>query len=112
MPTITVDEAISNAETALSGKFNGHTPIVQFVAKQDDSVVLTHVIQIENDDTGAWFEAFIDAHSGDLVTVTDFVTRASVCFFPSFFSCAHAYGHISIVCYLFRKKLLRKVLRF
>lgn len=38
----------------------------------------THVVQIQNDTTGTWFEAFVDAHSGDLVTVTDFVARASV----------------------------------
>ncbi|TCD67860.1 hypothetical protein EIP91_011857 [Steccherinum ochraceum] len=76
-PSITLDQAITTAENALSGKFNEHPPTIEFVAKQDGSMVLTHVVQIQNDETGAWLEAFVDAHSGDLVTVTDFVTKAS-----------------------------------
>lgn len=78
-PSITLEQAITTAENALSGKFNEHPPTIEFVAKQDGSMVLTHVVQIQNDETGAWLEAFVDAHSGDLVTVTDFVTKASVC---------------------------------
>ena len=40
--------------------------------------MLTHVVQIENDETGAWFEAFVDAHTGEVVSVTDFVAHATV----------------------------------
>ncbi|KAF8156604.1 Fungalysin metallopeptidase-domain-containing protein [Crassisporium funariophilum] len=76
-PSITVDAAISSAEAVLNGKFNDHPPTLEFVIKQDNTAVLTHVVQIQNDDTGAWVEAFIDAHSGELVTVTDFVAKAS-----------------------------------
>ncbi|KAH8107793.1 Fungalysin metallopeptidase-domain-containing protein [Cristinia sonorae] len=76
-PSVTVDQAIAKAESALSGKFNEHPPSVEFVAKEDGSMALTHVVQIQNDKTGAWFEAFVDAHTGDLVTVTDFVTKAT-----------------------------------
>ncbi|KAI0785688.1 Fungalysin metallopeptidase-domain-containing protein [Abortiporus biennis] len=76
-PTISLDTAISKAEAALNGQFNQHPPTVEFVAQEDGSVALAHVVQIQNDSTGAWFEAFIDAHSGELVHVTDFVTKAS-----------------------------------
>jgi extracellular elastinolytic metalloproteinase len=48
------------------------------VVKEDNSAVLTHVVQIQNNKTGAWYEAFVDAHSGDLVSVTDFVSHADV----------------------------------
>jgi extracellular elastinolytic metalloproteinase len=46
--------------------------------KDDGTAVLTHVMQIQNDEAGTWFEAFVDAHSGELVSVTDFVSKASV----------------------------------
>lgn len=78
VPTLTVKDAVAAAEKILGGTFNDHPPTLEYVAKADNTAVLTHVVQIENDATGAWVEAFIDAHSGELVTVTDFVTKASV----------------------------------
>ncbi|KAI0641704.1 Fungalysin metallopeptidase-domain-containing protein [Trametes meyenii] len=78
-PSVSLESAIAKAESALSGKFNGHptTPTLEFVAKKDGSLALTHVIQIQNDESGTWFEAFVDAHSGELVQLTDFVSKAS-----------------------------------
>ncbi|KAK7687007.1 hypothetical protein QCA50_009506 [Cerrena zonata] len=76
-PSVSLDDAIAKAESTLDGKFNEHPATLEFVAKEDNSLALAHVVQIQNDETGAWLEAFIDAHSGDLVHVTDFVTKAS-----------------------------------
>lgn len=81
-PSITVQDAISKAEAALNGKFNEHPATLEFIAKEDDSLVLTHVVQIQNDETGAWVEAFVDAHSGEVVHITDFVAKASVSTLP------------------------------
>ncbi|KAI0739678.1 Fungalysin metallopeptidase-domain-containing protein [Daedaleopsis nitida] len=76
-PSLSLEDAISKAEGALSGKFNEHPPTLEFVAKKDGSLALTHVVQIQNDETGAWFEAFVDAHSGEVVQLTDFVAKAT-----------------------------------
>ncbi|KAH9850436.1 Fungalysin metallopeptidase-domain-containing protein [Lenzites betulinus] len=76
-PSISLEDAIAKAESALSGKFNEHPPTLEFVVQKDGSLALTHVMQIQNDDTGAWFEAFVDAHSGEIVHLTDFVAKAS-----------------------------------
>ncbi|KAH9911363.1 Fungalysin metallopeptidase-domain-containing protein [Epithele typhae] len=81
-PTVSLEDAIANAESALSGKFNEHPATLEFVALKDGSLALTHVVQIQNDETGAWFEAFVDAHSGKLVQLTDFVARASYLVLP------------------------------
>lgn len=77
-PTITVEAAIAKAEAALDGKFNDHPATIEYLVKDDDTVVLTHVVQIHNEAAGTWFQAFVDAHSGDLVSVVDFVTQSSV----------------------------------
>ena len=37
-----------------------------------------HAIQIKNDNLGTHYEAFVDAHSGQLLSLTDFVCYASV----------------------------------
>ncbi|KAG5653645.1 hypothetical protein H0H81_011747 [Sphagnurus paluster] len=76
-PTIPVEAAITAAEAALEGKYNGHPPTLEYVARPDGSVALTHVVQIQSDQTGAWYEAFVDAHSGDVLSVTDFVSDAT-----------------------------------
>ncbi|KAK7038838.1 hypothetical protein VNI00_010468 [Paramarasmius palmivorus] len=77
IPSVPLETAITTAEEALSGKFNEHPATLEFLVKDDESVVLTHVMQIQNDDAGTWFEAFVDAHTGELVSVTDFVAKAS-----------------------------------
>jgi len=77
-PSITVDDAIATAEKALNGKFNNFPPSLEFFVKPDNTVVLTHVVQIRNVDAGVWVEAFVDAHANELVSIVDFVTKASV----------------------------------
>ncbi|KAF9056986.1 Fungalysin metallopeptidase-domain-containing protein [Panaeolus papilionaceus] len=81
-PTIALSAAISSAEKALGGTFNNHPPTLEFFVKPDSTAVLTHVVQIQNESTGSFFEAFVDAHSGDLVSVTDFVARATYLVLP------------------------------
>lgn len=53
-------------------------PFIQYFAKDSDHVVLTHVIQVQNDESGEWYETFIDANTGDIVNVVSFVADASV----------------------------------
>jgi extracellular elastinolytic metalloproteinase len=65
-------------EDTLGGKFNGQNATLEYLIQPDGSVALTHVVQIQNEETNEWFEAFIDAHSGKLISVTDFVSHASV----------------------------------
>jgi extracellular elastinolytic metalloproteinase len=77
-PTISLETAIATAEKALDGKFNHHPPTVEYLARADGSVALTHVVQIQNSERGTWAEAFVDAHSGELLSITDFVAKASV----------------------------------
>lgn len=98
-PTLSLDDAITKAESALGGKFNGHPATLEFIAQQDGSLALTHVMQIENDQTGAWVEAFIDAHSGSLVHITDFVAQASVGFVRSVHHHATYQIYCTVLCF-------------
>ncbi|KAF8636328.1 hypothetical protein AX17_003619 [Amanita inopinata Kibby_2008] len=81
-PTASLEDAIASAETALDGKYNSHPTNLEFLVLQDGSVALTHVIQIQNEQSGAWYEAFVDAHSGKVLSVTDFVAKASYLVLP------------------------------
>ncbi|GLB39380.1 putative fungalysin metallopeptidase (M36) [Lyophyllum shimeji] len=81
-PTISLAAAIAKAEEALDGKYNNHPATLEYLAKEDGSAVLTHVVQIQNETAGTWYQAFVDAHSGDLVSIVDFVTQASYLVLP------------------------------
>ena len=77
-PSISSDDAISKAESELGAKYNQHPTKLEFVAKQDGSVAITHVVQVRDDSQAMWYEAFVDAHTGDIVQLTDFVTKITV----------------------------------
>ncbi|KAL0571885.1 hypothetical protein V5O48_010075 [Marasmius crinis-equi] len=77
-PTFDVNEAIKVAEDLLDGSHNSDVePALEYLARPDGSVVLTHVIQIKNDEAHTWYEAFVDAHEGKLLSINDFTAHAS-----------------------------------
>ncbi|KAF8970324.1 Fungalysin metallopeptidase-domain-containing protein [Flammula alnicola] len=82
-PTVSWKSVLSEVEDALEGKYNGQNATLEYLAKSDGSVALTHVVQIQNEESSAWYEAYIDAHTGKLVSVTDFVAHASYTVLPT-----------------------------
>ncbi|QRV93479.1 extracellular metalloproteinase MEP [Ceratobasidium sp. AG-Ba] len=84
-PAMSPSEAISAAQLALGGEYNGWPTSLEYFAKDDGSLVLTHVVQIENIQTADWYEAFVDASTGEIVNVNDFVADASYLAVPSKF---------------------------
>ncbi|KAG9074930.1 hypothetical protein FRC06_010373, partial [Ceratobasidium sp. 370] len=76
-PTLTKDQAVAKAETATGAKYNNWPTSLEYFAKDSDHVVLTHVVQVQNDQTGEWYAAYVDAASGEVVNVVSFVADAS-----------------------------------
>ncbi|KAJ7911904.1 hypothetical protein B0H13DRAFT_2327886 [Mycena leptocephala] len=79
-PTVPLEDAIAAAEE----KTKPSTTIrpLWSSSRSDGSLRLTHVVQIQNEVTAACFKAFVDAHSGELLSVTDFVARVSCLVLP------------------------------
>ena len=77
-PTVSWQSVLSNIEELLGGQFNNHPPSLEYLVRPDMSVALTHVLQIQNTTDGTWYEAYICAHTGQLLSVNDFVAHASV----------------------------------
>lgn len=69
---------IPKVEEALQGKLNDIPPSLEYLALDDGRVALVHVFQVVNDDSNSWYEAYVDAHTGEFLSVTDFVSHASV----------------------------------
>ncbi|CAE6438006.1 unnamed protein product [Rhizoctonia solani] len=76
-PKLTKEDAIAKAEAAVGGKYNNWPTALEYFAKDSDHVVLTHVVQVQNAETQEWYEAFVDANSGEIVNVVSFVADAS-----------------------------------
>lgn len=64
-------------EDALTATYSGINSL-EYLALEDGSVALTHVIQVMNADANTAYEAFVDAHSGDIIGITDFSAQATV----------------------------------
>ncbi|CAE6415624.1 hypothetical protein ACGC1H_007169 [Rhizoctonia solani] len=76
-PKLTKEDAIAKAEAAVGGKYNNWPTALEYFAKDSDHVVLTHVVQVQNAETQEWYEAFVDANSGEVINVVSFVADAS-----------------------------------
>ncbi|KAL4252742.1 Extracellular metalloproteinase [Abortiporus biennis] len=79
-PSVNIQNAIQIAESKLNGKHDAQNfpaPTLEYLARPDGSAALTHVFQVRNEEAGTWYEAFVDAHSGELVSITDFVAKAT-----------------------------------
>jgi extracellular elastinolytic metalloproteinase len=81
-PTVSLDSLVPSLETQLDSKLHSHPPTLEYLIRPDNSVALTHVAQFQNKDLGTWVEAFTCAHSGELLSVTDFVAHASYTVVP------------------------------
>ena len=78
-PSVTLEDAITTAEQALGGKYNQHPAALEYLALDDGSAALAHVVQIRDEKTGTWVEAFVDAHNNKVLSTTDFVNKLTVC---------------------------------
>ncbi|KAL0571705.1 hypothetical protein V5O48_010245 [Marasmius crinis-equi] len=81
-PSYPLHLAIANAEALLDGKYNGHPTSLEYLVRPDGGVCLTYVVQVQTDEEEGegeweWYQAFVDAHSGNVVSVHSFVKRAS-----------------------------------
>ncbi|KAG8781731.1 hypothetical protein FRC12_021577 [Ceratobasidium sp. 428] len=76
-PTITKEAAIAKAEAATGAKYNNWPTSLEYFAKDTDHVVLTHVVQVQNEKTGEWYAMYVDAASGEVVNLVSFVADAS-----------------------------------
>ncbi|KAJ8087794.1 hypothetical protein PM082_006631 [Marasmius tenuissimus] len=79
-PTLDVNSATAKAEEVLQGKKNIIEPALEYLLLEDGLAALVHVIEIQNwreRETKTWYKAYVDAHSGKLVSINDFVSHAS-----------------------------------
>ncbi|KAL0063546.1 hypothetical protein AAF712_009555 [Marasmius tenuissimus] len=86
-PILEVNSAIAKAEEVLQGKKNTIEPILEYLLLEDGSTALVHAIEIQNwreRETKTWYKAYVDAHSGKLVSINDFVSHASVSTFSRY----------------------------
>ncbi|KAK0449001.1 Fungalysin metallopeptidase-domain-containing protein [Desarmillaria tabescens] len=80
-PSVSVDSIISKVEDSFIAAYNGISSL-EYLAHSDGSIALTHVVQVQNEETNAWYEAFVDAHLGEILSVTDFVAQATYTVVP------------------------------
>ncbi|KAJ7282226.1 Fungalysin metallopeptidase-domain-containing protein [Mycena rebaudengoi] len=77
-PSISFDDARATAEEHLGGSHDGLPAAeLKYFAKADGSAALVHAFQVRDEAAGTWYEALVDAHDGKLLSVVDYVSKAS-----------------------------------
>jgi len=77
-PKFSVEDAKKVATSALDGDYLADAaPTLQYLAQPDGSAKLVHVFQVRNNANFTWYNAFVDANTNELVSVTDFVAHAT-----------------------------------
>lgn len=89
-PSLNWKDLVPKVETLLNGTYlntGDSSPSLEYLARSDGTVSLTYVMQIRNLSpmNHLWVEAFVCAHSGKVVGVTDFTAHATVRQFFFFF---------------------------
>ncbi|KAG8905775.1 hypothetical protein FRB99_008254 [Tulasnella sp. 403] len=74
-PKLKETDAIAAAEKHLGGKYNNWPVKKEYIFQDTDHATLAYVVQVQNDKS--WFEAFVDANTGKVVNVINFVSEAS-----------------------------------
>ncbi|KAJ3512217.1 hypothetical protein NLJ89_g3646 [Agrocybe chaxingu] len=81
-PTVAASTVISKVEAAFEGKYNGFPIDLEYLARDDGSAALVHTIQVQNEEVNSWYEVYVDAHSGEILSATDYVADASYTVLP------------------------------
>jgi len=76
-PKVKLESVLGAVEKALDGKYNGHPTALEYLARPDGSAALVYTVQIQNEAENAWYLAYVDAHSGQLLSAVDFTADAS-----------------------------------
>ncbi|KAG7088983.1 hypothetical protein E1B28_012929 [Marasmius oreades] len=77
IPTVSLNDAILEAESTLGGTHNGIQPTLRYLARPDGSVALVHAIQVQSSTPYIFVVAYVDAHSGKVISINDFVADAT-----------------------------------
>jgi Zn-dependent metalloprotease len=77
-PKLSKEEAIAAAEKSMGASFNDQETQLNWVMKADNTASLAHVVQVQNDESDTFGEAFVDAQTGEVLAWTDFISHATV----------------------------------
>ncbi|KAG2003706.1 extracellular elastinolytic metalloproteinase [Coprinopsis cinerea AmutBmut pab1-1] len=72
-----VEEALNANYTLRNAQGEIGEAVLEYYIKPDRSIALTRVGHFRNEETGAYLEAFIDAITGEIVAVNDFVSHSA-----------------------------------
>ncbi|KAJ7275092.1 Fungalysin metallopeptidase-domain-containing protein [Mycena rebaudengoi] len=76
-PSFAFNDARAIAEEQLKAYHNDvPAPVLKYFGMEDGSAALVHAFQLKGE-SGEWLEALVDAHSGNLVSVVDYVSHAT-----------------------------------
>ncbi|PPR02915.1 hypothetical protein CVT24_012208 [Panaeolus cyanescens] len=81
-PTFAWKSIVADLEGKLDSSLLNDDAILQYFSKDDGSMALVYSVQLRNQEHGSWYEAHIDAHTGEILSINDFASDASYTVVP------------------------------
>ena len=76
MPNIPLQTAVTSAENAVGGKWDGVDPSYAYVAKDDGRLAFAYILHITSTSSGIPYQVLINGLTGDIDEVVNMQTRA------------------------------------
>ncbi|KAH7332995.1 Fungalysin metallopeptidase-domain-containing protein [Rhizoctonia solani] len=76
-PIFPKQNAIAKAEALTGAKYNAIPVGLEYFAKENNQLVLTHTVQVQNATTAEAYLVYVDASNGEVVNLVDFTAKAS-----------------------------------
>jgi extracellular elastinolytic metalloproteinase len=76
-PALSKEDAIASAEQKLGGTRTKKDPTLEYYVLPSGDLALTYVVEVQTASGGHWYEAFVDATTGEIRGANDFVAAAS-----------------------------------
>jgi uncharacterized membrane protein YkoI len=76
-PRLTLEQAVAIAEQKYGIRRDAHEPSQVYIQVPSGALTLAYQFQLRNDDTIQWYQVSVDATTGQILDVVDFVQRIS-----------------------------------
>lgn len=77
-PSVSVDDAVTEASKFLSGRRTSAQPSLRYLALENGDLALSHVVRLTLDDNGHLVDAYVNAHSREVQAVTDYTVNLAM----------------------------------
>ncbi|KAF9531235.1 metalloprotease [Crepidotus variabilis] len=76
-PSADIDNSVKAAEISLRATRTDVSPVLEYLVQPSGEIALVHSIQVRNESSAVWGNAYVDAHTSKVISFASFMADAS-----------------------------------